>query len=72
MDAIWKFPFCFRGSALNSKQSDWDKTLSVNVVGYVNMIQACHPYMKRSKSCDTRILVSVIWRKKFTEVRLNV
>ncbi|XP_064608847.1 2,5-dichloro-2,5-cyclohexadiene-1,4-diol dehydrogenase-like isoform X2 [Liolophura sinensis] len=36
----------FGSKALNSKKSDWDKTMSVNVVGYVNMVQACHPYMK--------------------------
>ncbi len=29
------------------EKKDWDKTLSVNVVGYSNMVQACYPYMSK-------------------------
>lgn len=36
--------FVFKG--LTSTKEDWDKALSVNVVGYSNMVQACHPFMK--------------------------
>lgn len=38
------FPF----EGLSVTQKTWDKMLSVNVVGYANMVQACHPYMKNA------------------------
>ena len=31
---------------LNAEKEDWDKSFTVNAVGYANMVQACHPYMK--------------------------
>ncbi len=30
-----------------AEKKDWEKTLGVNVVGYSNMVQACHPYMSK-------------------------
>ncbi|XP_064608848.1 2,5-dichloro-2,5-cyclohexadiene-1,4-diol dehydrogenase-like isoform X3 [Liolophura sinensis] len=38
----------FGSKALASQRSDWEKTMSVNVIGYVNMIQASHSYMKNT------------------------
>lgn len=33
--------------SLTAVKEDWDKSLSVNVVGYSNMVQACHPYISK-------------------------
>lgn len=38
--------FIYRG--LEATKEDWDKSLSVNVVGYANMVQACHPYLRET------------------------
>lgn len=35
----------FGSKGLTATREDWNKTLSVNVVGYANMVKACHPYM---------------------------
>ena len=35
----------FGSKGLKAKQSDWNTSFSVNVIGYANMVQACHPYM---------------------------
>ena len=44
-------------SLLNgTEKKDWDKTFSVNVVGYSNMVQACHPFMKEMKGVDKSIV----------------
>ncbi|EDO36539.1 predicted protein [Nematostella vectensis] len=40
-----------RSSGLDVEEKDWHKTMSVNVQGYANMVQACHPYMKTA--CNT-------------------
>ena len=32
---------------LNVEKKDWDRTFGVNVMGYSNMVQACHPYMMK-------------------------
>ena len=37
----------FGSKGLSAEKKDWDKTLSVNVVGYSNMVQACYPYMSK-------------------------
>ncbi|XP_013409168.1 uncharacterized protein LOC106172810 [Lingula anatina] len=37
--------FVFIG--LEAKDADWEKALPVNVAGYANMVQACHPHMKK-------------------------
>ncbi len=36
----------FGCKGLNATKDDWDKSLSVNIVGYANMVQACHSFMK--------------------------
>ena len=36
----------FGSKSLNAEKSDWEKSFSVNVMGYANMVQACHPYMR--------------------------
>ncbi|XP_013380981.1 uncharacterized protein LOC106152055 [Lingula anatina] len=40
---------CFIFKGMDASSSDWEKTLTVNVVGYANMVQACHPYMKKAE-----------------------
>ena len=42
---------------LEAEKEDWDKSLGVNVVGYSNMVQACHPYM--SKIVGDKAVVNV-------------
>ena len=34
-------------SPLNVEKKDWDRTFGVNVMGYSNMVQVCHPYMMK-------------------------
>ena len=46
----------FGSKGITAEKADWDKTFSVNVVGYSNMVQACHPYMKDMKSVDKSIV----------------
>lgn len=36
----------FGSKGLNAEKRDWEKSFSVNVVGYANMVQACYEYMK--------------------------
>lgn len=38
----------FGSKGLNAKKEDWDKSFSVNVRGYANMVQACNTYMKQT------------------------
>ena len=42
---------------LEAEKEDWDKSLGVNVIGYSNMVQACHPYM--SKIIGDKAIVNV-------------
>ena len=37
----------FGSKGLTGEKKDWEKTFSVNVMGYSNMVQACHPYMSK-------------------------
>ena len=36
----------FGSKGLGAEKDDWDRSFSVNVVGYSNMVQACYDYMK--------------------------
>lgn len=38
----------FVGKGLDVTDADWQRSLGVNVQGYANMVQACHPAMKRA------------------------
>ena len=46
----------FGSKGITAEKKDWDKTFSVNVVGYSNMVQACHPFMKEMKGVDKSIV----------------
>ena len=46
----------FGCKALDAEKKDWDKTFTVNVVGYANMVQACYPYMKEMKGVDKAVV----------------
>ncbi|XP_064637388.1 cyclopentanol dehydrogenase-like isoform X2 [Lineus longissimus] len=37
----------FGSQGLQATNADWEKTMSVNVLGVSNMVQACVPYMKK-------------------------
>ena len=36
----------FGSKGLTAEKEDWDKSFSVNVMGYSNMVQACYDYMR--------------------------
>lgn len=36
----------FGSKGLTAEKADWDKSFSVNAVGYANMVQACYQHMK--------------------------
>lgn len=38
----------FVGRGLDVTDADWRRCLGVNVQGYANLVQACHPHMRRS------------------------
>ena len=37
----------FGSKGVMAEKEDWDKSFSVNVVGYANMVQACYEYMRK-------------------------
>ena len=37
----------FGSKGITAEKEDWDKSFSVNVVGYANMVQACYEYMRK-------------------------
>jgi len=43
----------FGSKGLNATQEDFRKSFDVNVIGYANMVQVCHPFMKAAggKGC---------------------
>ena len=49
-------PVYFGSKAIDAEKKDWDKTFTVNVVGYANMVQACYPYMKEMKGVDNSVV----------------
>ena len=46
----------FGSKGITAEKKDWDKTFSVNVIGYSNMVQACYPFMKEMKGVDKSIV----------------
>ncbi len=46
----------FGSKGLNAEKEDWDKSFSVNVVGYANMVQVCYDFMNDSRSVDKSIV----------------
>ena len=50
----------FGSKALTAESKDWEKSFSVNVVGYANMVQACHPYMKQCQGTASVVNVASI------------
>ena len=38
----------FGSQGLLATDADWNKSLTTNVVGFSNMVQACHPYMQNA------------------------
>jgi NAD(P)-dependent dehydrogenase (short-subunit alcohol dehydrogenase family) len=37
----------FIAKGLDATTADWERSLGVNVRGYANMVQACHPFMRK-------------------------
>ena len=46
----------FGCKGITVEKKDWDKTFGTNVIGYSNMVQACHPFMKEMKEVDRSIV----------------
>lgn len=46
----------FGSKALTAEKEDWDKSFSVNVVGYANMVQACYAHMNKSRDVDKSVV----------------
>ena len=46
----------FGSKGITAEKEDCDKTFSVNVVGYSNMVQACHLFMKEMKGVDKSVV----------------
>ena len=46
----------FGSKGLSAEKPDWDKSFSVNVIGYANMVQACHAHMNKSRSVDKAVV----------------
>ncbi len=38
----------FGSKSLDAEKKDWDKSFSVNAIGYANMVQACSTYMRET------------------------
>lgn len=38
----------FIAKGLDATEADWQRSLGVNVQGYANLVQACHPHMRRA------------------------
>ncbi|XP_013408113.1 uncharacterized protein LOC106172067 isoform X1 [Lingula anatina] len=49
---------CFIYKGLEAVKDDWERVLAVNVEGYANMVQACHPHMKKAPAGD-RCVVNI-------------
>lgn len=47
----------FGSKGLTAEKEDWDKSFTVNVVGYANMVQACYEYM--SKVAGDKSIVNI-------------
>lgn len=60
----WCCPAVYFGSkALDAEKADWDKSFGVNVVGYANMVQAAHKYLKAAGAINgDRLCVAHCWR----------
>ncbi len=50
----------FGSKAMNAEKEDWDKSLSVNTVGYSNMVQACQPLMKETQGDKSIVNIASI------------
>lgn len=50
----------FGSKALTAQSKDWEKSFSVNVIGYANMVQACYPYMKQCPGIASVVNVASI------------
>ena len=49
----------FGSKGITAEKEDWDKSLSVNIVGYANMVQACHKHMKGVSGEHSKSIVNV-------------
>lgn len=48
LDALINSAASFLSKGLDATTEDWERSLGVNVRGCANMVQACHPYMRRT------------------------
>lgn len=49
----------FGSKGLTALKSDWDKSFGVNVIGYSNMVQACHSHMRSIEGIYSKSIVNI-------------
>lgn len=49
----------FGSKGLEAQKQDWDKSFSVNVIGYANMLQAAYPHMKTIQGPHGKSVVNI-------------
>jgi NAD(P)-dependent dehydrogenase (short-subunit alcohol dehydrogenase family) len=49
----------FIAKGLDATTADWERSLGVNVRGYANMVQACHPFMRSAPGAAIVNLASI-------------
>lgn len=49
----------FGSKGLTAQKEDWDKSFSVNVTGYANMLQACYKHMKSIPGTNGKAVVNI-------------
>lgn len=59
IDALVNCAVSFLAKGLDATSDDWDHALAVNIRGYSNMVQACHPGLRASDSAAVVNLASV-------------
>lgn len=50
----------FGSKGLKAEKKDWERSFSVNVIGYSNTMQACHPHMTKTKGDKSVVNVASI------------
>jgi NAD(P)-dependent dehydrogenase (short-subunit alcohol dehydrogenase family) len=59
IDALVNCAVAFTAKGLDATTEDWEHSLSVNIGGYSNMVQACHEGMKASSTAAIVNLASI-------------
>jgi 2-hydroxycyclohexanecarboxyl-CoA dehydrogenase len=61
----------FGSKGITAEKEDWDKSFSVNVVGYANMVQACYEYMRKMPGEKSIVHTASISGHRCQPIRYN-